>query len=341
MSGAKKTGDFRFAAKNVLLTFPRCSLPPKELFDWIKKTWNTKYVCIGQEHHEDGGLHLHCYIQFKQKFDSKDVRVFDYAGHHPNITPPNQYSSPAKGRAYCKKEGWQVVEDNWENLDLEDIEVGKRKQAFLDWEWYQNHKVLKSMIDIIWPIKIDFMDEMQENQTLTMTQPDPGIKDRNIWIVGPPNAGKTFWAQTRFAGQKVFMPGRDFPFEGYQDEELILYDDNAPKNFNELSNILNTYAIPMRIAGNHRYSTKYWKIGSTRSIIVLSNKTIQEFYEIDKQKKLKDDHEYAAYVARFTQIQVKCMGHAEFENATAPPSPYTLATTEHFFYEPHQEEEEA
>lgn len=60
---------------------------------------------------------------------------------------------------------------------------------------------------------------------------DPKEKKRHYWIFGPASYGKTRWAQTTFDNKRVFFAGRDarYPFDAYEGEDIIVYDDITPK----------------------------------------------------------------------------------------------------------------
>lgn len=58
---------------------------------------------IGREVHEDGGLHLHCFIDFGRKFRSRRTDIFDVDGRHANIEP--SYGTPWGGFDYAIKDG--------------------------------------------------------------------------------------------------------------------------------------------------------------------------------------------------------------------------------------------
>lgn len=58
---------------------------------------------VAREHHEDGGLHIHCFADFGRKFRSRATDIFDVGGHHPNIEPSK--GTPEKGYDYAIKDG--------------------------------------------------------------------------------------------------------------------------------------------------------------------------------------------------------------------------------------------
>lgn len=66
---------------------------------------------IGRENHADGGLHLHCFVDFGRKRRFRRPRVFDIEGRHPNVEPSR--GTPEKGWDYAVKDG-DIV---WQSLD--------------------------------------------------------------------------------------------------------------------------------------------------------------------------------------------------------------------------------
>lgn len=75
---------FRFAARYVLLTYAQCGdLDP---FRVVEHLGSLGAECIiGREDHADGGIHLHAFTDFNRKFQSRNERVFDVDGRHPNV----------------------------------------------------------------------------------------------------------------------------------------------------------------------------------------------------------------------------------------------------------------
>lgn len=42
-------------------------------------------MAVAREHHRDGSVHMHCLGQWPCALRTRDERLFDYAGHHPNV----------------------------------------------------------------------------------------------------------------------------------------------------------------------------------------------------------------------------------------------------------------
>lgn len=94
---------FRISAKNIFLTYARAErIESKEHLVEFLCTKNPTRFVVSKEEHQDGGVHYHAMLYFVREFDSRDVTVFDYMGHHPNIQGTR---SPARVLAYVVKDG--------------------------------------------------------------------------------------------------------------------------------------------------------------------------------------------------------------------------------------------
>ena len=99
---------FRFAAKHGLLTYSALGNDMDAVEGLAHRIVEHLGVLgaeciIGRENHLDGGLHLHAFFMFERKFESRNVRIFDVDGKHPNIV--RGYSNADAGCSYACKEG--------------------------------------------------------------------------------------------------------------------------------------------------------------------------------------------------------------------------------------------
>ncbi len=94
--------SFKFQSRYVLLTYPQCGdLDPWAVSDHLS---SLRAECIvGREVHRDGGIHLHCFADFGKRFSSRNTKIFDVGGHHPNISPSK--GRPGVGYDYAIKDG--------------------------------------------------------------------------------------------------------------------------------------------------------------------------------------------------------------------------------------------
>jgi len=93
---------FRFQAKYGLLTYAQSDgLCPWKVNDHLSKLGAE--CIIGLENHADGGTHLHAFFMFSRKFQSRNPRIFDVEGHHPNILRGSK--TPGQMYDYAVKDG--------------------------------------------------------------------------------------------------------------------------------------------------------------------------------------------------------------------------------------------
>lgn len=101
---------FEVHSRYVLLTYPQCGeLSPERVGEYLDTNFGK--CVIGRENHADGGIHLHCFVDFGRKRRIRNARAFDVEGHHPNVSPSR--GTPEKGWDYATKDGVTV----WATLD--------------------------------------------------------------------------------------------------------------------------------------------------------------------------------------------------------------------------------
>nr|ADD92139.1 replication-associated protein [African cassava mosaic virus] len=106
-----RTPRFRVQAKNVFLTYPKCSIPKEHLLSFIQTLSlpsNPKFIKICRELHQNGEPHLHALIQFEGKITITNNRLFDClhpscsTSFHPNIQGAKSSSDV---KSYLDKDG--------------------------------------------------------------------------------------------------------------------------------------------------------------------------------------------------------------------------------------------
>lgn len=93
---------FRISAKNIFLTYPKATIIPDELYDYLSTKRAIKNCRIATEKHKDGSDHCHALVEFVSKQDIRDEREFDYKEYHPNIQTARNIQA---SRKYLEKEG--------------------------------------------------------------------------------------------------------------------------------------------------------------------------------------------------------------------------------------------
>lgn len=128
------SGKFRINAKSFFLTYPQCNESKEALKDFLCSIRPVEYLLVGQETHEDGGLHLHCLVTFKKKLNVKSESFFDLNNFHPNIQAPRNI--PAT-KNYIRKEDESPLEissitDQMEDEDLYQLARSTGEETFFE-----------------------------------------------------------------------------------------------------------------------------------------------------------------------------------------------------------------
>nr|UBQ66298.1 Rep protein [finch CRESS-DNA virus] len=93
---------FSFRARYALLTYAQCGdLDPWSVSNLLSDV--PAECIIGREVHADGGIHLHAFVDFGERFFTSDPRRFDVDGRHPNIQACGR--TPGKMYEYAIKDG--------------------------------------------------------------------------------------------------------------------------------------------------------------------------------------------------------------------------------------------
>ena len=93
---------FDIHCRYALVTYAQCGdLSPDSVGEFFE---GLGFKCvIGRENHADGGIHLHCFVDFGRKRRFRRPRCFDTGGRHPNVEPSR--GTPEKGWDYAVKDG--------------------------------------------------------------------------------------------------------------------------------------------------------------------------------------------------------------------------------------------
>lgn len=279
-----RRGGFRIQAKQYALTYPQCPVDRAAFDTAFKLKFSPREFASAREEHKDGSYHLHVFVAFDKLVDVRSPRYFDMAidaeVYHPNT---QRCKNRAAWLQYISKGDDHGVLSGDVGFDPLREPLGKRKSLWQDYQWSQDFAATRALKPVTYPVRLVTTERVYE-----MFAPDPSHKKRNWWIVAPPNAGKTRWLNRTFAGAAIYSPrSGPYPFEGYSDQDIIIYDDREGVTFAEFASVLNTWAIITPIAGQIRYITKNWKLNHTRSVIVLSNKTIEESMEPEDHQRMK------------------------------------------------------
>ncbi len=134
-----ETSRFRFNATKVFLTYPNLpeNLTAERAHLLLSQKAEIRYYLISQEKHKNGRFHIHAYIQFKTKIDTKSVNFFDltfYGRRHPNIQKPRSFHKLAR---YIKKDGNYITNypNNAEPQWIQTLEITDRLEFIQELLW--------------------------------------------------------------------------------------------------------------------------------------------------------------------------------------------------------------
>lgn len=293
---------FEFNARNLFATWSQCPMGAAAVIDLIKRKFpnSLKSWIVGVELHADGNEHIHCCLLFNGRVCFRDPRFLDLSDgsgnvFHPNIRPikPGEKNVRAVWH-YCAKGGNFKYHNN--PLFKDSTNFVKKHTDFQKWTEFTQRA--HQLSDIEWPIELPWKKRDNPEEFATLARPTAFQKRRHLWLHGPPNWGKSLWLSIVFRLSRVYMrpDNSDKPFDAYQDEEVIIYDDvdMSGVKLTELQSIASVWYTQAQVPGIVRYTHKFWKLRQVRTIIVLSNFPPIDFY----------NKNYAAFEARFNVVDL-------------------------------------
>lgn len=211
--------SFRFNAKTCFLTFAQCSLSKEEVLERLTQAHPIQDYIVARERHQDGNYHIHCYLRFSKKIDSRNPRVFDVLDHHPNIKALTKVDAYRNAQKYAKKDG-----DFLTNIEET---LGKRTLLFkeLQDEGDLTPAFIRRNPDIM---QFNFSNlRMFLNVLKPRTKvPETLLKKRHIWLYGPSNTGKSTWLRAyRMLAESMECPDNDDWNLMPRDVEMVYKDE--------------------------------------------------------------------------------------------------------------------
>jgi len=276
LTEVKEGQTFRLQVQRIFLTYPACPIKEQPLYELIKpivERYGIKYFIIAREEHRDGTPHSHIYIQTDKIIDTKQCRFFDIKDgdttYHPNI---RRHKSRPQGTLrlweYMAKSGKEPKSFASRLPILPTSEQFQRRRRDIEC-WFDYQQEL-SITENPWPRLAPFGEEIPF--------PDDFNRKRHIWISGPSDIGKTRWFTREFGAYRYHevVDGQQ-PFDDYQNQRIILYDDVLPSPAH-ISRLANRRIRKGPCPGQQRFYRRYLQGEFPLLIIVLRNETIEESY---------------------------------------------------------------
>lgn len=244
-----RTMTFRLQAKNFLLTYSQCDKSKEELLEFLQTKGCVNEYCIGQEHHQDGGLHLHAWVSYKEKIRTSDSRYFDMGEFHPNIVRARSKKGSIE---YCSKDDPEPLKKFREKRSYGDIlDEADSEEQFLKLvqeshprDYVLFYDRIKGMAKEHFkpdpaPYQVRYRDFINVPLDMLTLNLDPVDRPKTLVIIGKRGLGKTEWA--RSLGKHVYSRGcvcyDKFKAEA-REATYAVFDDLWDWNFRFLKDFL-------------------------------------------------------------------------------------------------------
>lgn len=220
--------NFRVDRKKFGLTYSQAggTLTKEIILDeLIAKGGNCDYI-VAQERHQDGGIHFHCYIKYETKLESRNARIFDILGIHPNICK----GSVTRGWAdYVAKDG-DYITNFYKPSDYHhalSLETPDQAIAYL---WAKKPRDMLLHGD---NIERGVRKRLKVDRSVSYYGPyafqlDWDYQCQSLIIEGPPGLGKTqfvkYYCKHNF-GSYLYCSGSLRNLRNYAGQEAIIFDD--------------------------------------------------------------------------------------------------------------------
>ena len=267
--------NFYISQRTFFLTFPRCDLEKRVVFDYFLVKFKPEVIIVSQEPHKNEGYHFHVWLEFKKRLTIRNSRYFDIQEYHCNIgkirnTLCNSRKNVIKYITKFDKEplifGFDMNEVNENNIRRKIIE-----------------KLIKggilSNVILEYPQEIFNYEKYRKNINLfnlDKNKPNKIIIRKCFWLYGPSGIGKSYLIRNTF--NDLYEKSNNQWWDGYNNEKNVLIDD-----FDRTCIKLSYY---LKIWGdNYRFNGEI-KGGIIQPIynklIITSNYSIEDlFYDIE------------------------------------------------------------
>lgn len=205
--------NFRYTAVNVFLTYPQSNFTFQELYDFINNAFAIHSAIICREPHEDGNMHIHACIKFKNKINVKNVNKFDFQGRHPNLGKIRNWDAACN---YCRKES---DFQEW-NLSNQSFAIYTQVSDFSDRkEFFQkcvDKKIPFQYAKDAWDSNLKLLNTINEDTPILGTITSENLRNftmpterKSLWIKGTTGIGKTTWAKKNAKKPSLFIRHMD------------------------------------------------------------------------------------------------------------------------------------
>ncbi len=202
--------------KNWFLTYSQVTeqQTKEDLLAKLKEIDDVCDFAIGEERHQDGGLHYHAYVKFVGGVAPRDVLKFKWGER-------TAHAKAVRGLGAVVK---YVIKDGKYISNIANIENYGKNHARKLTEFLLENGVDKAVEE--GEVSIRGLKRLRgdvSDYKLHSVDVEPTIHCKGIWIHGPTGAGKTTEALQRFPD--AFRKPPTKWWDGYEGQEVVLLDD--------------------------------------------------------------------------------------------------------------------
>ena len=249
----------RVSISKVLLTYPKCPESKETLFEFLKTIPGFDCCLIGQEHHEDGDLHLHAFVKLikaRQMRHDAAMSMFKFGEYNADIEFLKTRADITRACRYCIKEDKNPLVHG---LEIKAILSTKHERRYNTKEILEGdlNELIEngainpaSMRNIIWA----------RQYWKLYNKPNDATDVRGIWLEGPAGCGKSTWAKDFGNAMGGFYEkAQNKWFDGYNGEPVIILEDLDTGTLNHYLKIwTDKWACKGEVKGgtvwlNHKY----------------------------------------------------------------------------------------
>lgn len=199
--------SFKFDSQTFFLTYAQAgALTWQAIIDKLRSVKDITWARIAKEAHEDGQPHYHIVGRFVSRVQSKNARVFDVDGKHPNI---QRVRSTKHALNYISKDGefWDIGTVPSGDDETEDFDPVAAANDLPKLEYFntcRKHKISFQYAKLFW----EEGQKMRDNTIQADWKPEPGARfsvemqaftmctEKANVVIGPSGHGKTTWAKS-------------------------------------------------------------------------------------------------------------------------------------------------
>lgn len=305
-----------YRRKTFFLTYSQSTLSKKDLevkwpFPGVGR-YEISEMMFALEHHKDGGLHWHVYLNFKHRITVSNTIFFDAFSttsnkmEHPNIKKVYFVDGLLK---YMNKERYKIYEYGF-SLEAKSfarkkhVKYSKHLLAYCRDE-LSLHELINLQPHLLLSCKKliegkNLFKSSQESELIRYRNHINTSKKRHIWIWGDTDAGKSYYKENLLKKQHPndwFDLPYNNDFFGYNGERFFFADEyngqipvwqlnmicdgNAKVNVKGSSTILYKYPI-VYVFSNHNIADAYSKIAeSNPSLLNTLYSRFRELYMVN------------------------------------------------------------